>query len=148
MPTLFGVHFDLGQPMRSGHCRCAAQHRFRADVGATRLPEVNLNVIARRHLACLVAAPLLALTADPALAVDQVHDEIQVYNAAINDVGQWSYEQHLNFAAIGQKRPEFPSGFTSNHSLQGTPEFAYGVTNWWEAGFYLPFAVTGTGEFL
>ena len=22
------------------------------------------------------------------------------------------------------------------------------VTNWWEAGFYLPFAVTGTGEFL
>jgi hypothetical protein len=58
---------------------------------------VNLNVIARRHLACLVAAPLLALTAGPALAVDQVHDEIQVYNADINDVGQWSYEQHLNF---------------------------------------------------
>ena len=44
--------------------------------------------------------------------------------------------------------PEFPGGFTSNHSLQGTPEFAYGLTNWWEVGFYLPFAVTGTGEFL
>jgi hypothetical protein len=109
---------------------------------------VNLNVIARRHLACLVAAPLLALTAGPALAVDQVHDEIQVYNADINDVGQWSYEQHLNFAAIGQKQPAFPGGFTSNHSLQGTPEFAYGITNWWEAGFYLPFGVTGSGEFL
>ena len=64
------------------------------------------------------------------------------------NVGQWSYEQHLNFAAIGQKQPEFPSGFTSNHSLQGTPEFAYGITNWWEAGFYLPFGVTGSGEFL
>jgi hypothetical protein len=37
---------------------------------------------------------------------------------------------------------------TSNHSLQGTPEFAYGITNWWEVGFYLPFAVSGTGEFL
>src|ERR1700722_2892566 len=23
-----------------------------------------------------------------------------------------------------------------------------GITNWWEVGFYLPFAVTGTGEFL
>jgi hypothetical protein len=82
------------------------------------------------------------------LAVDQVHDEIQVYNADINDVGQWSYEQHLNFAAIGQKQPEFPGGFTSNRSLQGTPEFAYGITNWWEAGFYLPFGVSGSGEFL
>ena len=74
-------------------------------------------MIARRLLACLAAAPLVALTAGPALAVDQVHDEIQVYNAEINDVGQWSYEQHLNYAGIGQTRPEFPGGFTSNHSL-------------------------------
>jgi hypothetical protein len=105
-------------------------------------------VFARRRLACLAAAPLLLLTAGPAFAADQVHDEIQVYNAEINEVGQWSYEQHLNFAAIGQKQPEFPGGFTSNHALQGTPEFAYGLTNWWEAGFYLPFAVSGSGQFL
>ena len=105
-------------------------------------------MIAGRHLACLASASLLALAAPPALAIDQVHDEIQVYNANINDVGQWSYEQHLNYAGIGQTKPEFPGGFTSNHSLQGTPEFAYGVTNWWEAGFYLPFAVAGSGEFL
>ena len=105
-------------------------------------------MIARCRLACLVAAPLWALTAGSALAVDQVHDEIQVYNANINDVGQWSYEQHLNFAVIGQKQPEFPGGFTSNRSLQGTPEFAYGITNWWEVGFYLPFGVSGSGEFL
>jgi hypothetical protein len=59
-----------------------------------------------------------------------------------------TYQQHLNYAAIGQTQPEFPGGFTSNHSLQGTPEFAYGLTDWWEAGFYLPFAVSGTGEFL
>jgi hypothetical protein len=104
---------------------------------------------ARSLPSCLLAAaPLLGLAAGPALAVDQVHDEIQVYNADINEVGQWSYEQHLNFAGVGQTRPEFPGGFTSNHSLQGTPEFAYGITNWWEAGFYLPFAVTGAGQFL
>ena len=94
-----------------------------------------------------VAAVFMVTTA-PALAVDQVHDEIQVYNAEIAEVGQWTYEQHLNYAAIGQTQPEFPGGFTSNHSLQGTPEFAYGITDWWEGGFYLPFAVTGTGEFL
>ena len=89
-----------------------------------------------------------ALTASAALAADQVHDEIQVYNGDIAEVGQWTYEQHLNFAAIGQTQPEFPHGFTSNHTLQGTPEFAYGITNWWEAGFYLPFAVSSTGDLL
>ena len=109
-------------------------------------PDVKLTR-SRCRLACLAAA-LLALTTGSALAVDQVHDEIQVYNADINEIGQWSYEQHLNFAPIGQTKPEFPGGFTSNHSLQGTPEFAYGLANWWEVGFYLPFAVSGTGEFL
>ena len=64
---------------------------------------------------------IFALTTRAALAIDQVHDEIQVYKGDIAEVGQWSYEQHLNFAAIGQTQPEFPGGFTSNHTLQGTP---------------------------
>ena len=93
-------------------------------------------------------AAFFIVTARLALAADQVHDEIQVYNADIAEVGQWVYEQHLNHAFLGQTRPEFPGAFVSNHSLQGTPEFAYGLTNWWEAGFYLPFAVNGAGEFL
>src|SRR5271169_3130946 len=89
---------------------------------------------------------VLFIVSPPALAADQVHDEIQVYNAEIAEVGQWTYQQHLNYAATGQTQPEVPSGFTSNHSLQGTPEFAYGITDWWEGGFYLPFAVTNSGE--
>jgi hypothetical protein len=91
---------------------------------------------------------LLAIASRPALAADQVHDEIQVYNAEIAEVGQWTYQQHLNYAPVGQTRPEVPGGFSSNRSLQGTPEFAYGITDWWEAGFYLPFAVTGSGQLL
>jgi hypothetical protein len=75
-----------------------------------------------------------------ALAANQVHDEIQVYNAEIAEVGQWTIQQHLNYAVTGQQQSEVPGGFTSNHALQGTPEFAYGLTNWWEIGFYLPFA--------
>ena len=108
---------------------------------------MKLRLFGPRRLTFAVAL-ICTFPAGGARAVDQVHDEIQVYNAGIAEVGQWTYEQHLNFAAIGQTVPEFPGGFTSNHSLQGTPEFAYGLTKWWEVGFYLPFAVTGTGEFL
>jgi hypothetical protein len=39
------------------------------------------------------------------------------------------------------KQAPFPGGLVSNHSLNGTPEFAYGLTDWWEVGLYLPFAV-------
>jgi hypothetical protein len=99
-------------------------------------------------LAAVGAAVVLAVTTLPAFPASQVHDEIQVYNAEIAEVGQWTYQQHLNFAAVGQRQPEFPGGFTSNHSLQGTPEFAYGITDWWEVGFYLPFAVTGSSQLL
>jgi hypothetical protein len=99
--------------------------------------------------ACSVAAVTIVMLApNGAGAVDQVHDEIQVYNADIAAVGQWTYEQHLDYVAVGQTKPEVPGGFASNHSLQGTPEFAYGLTPWWEAGFYLPFAVTGSGDLL
>jgi hypothetical protein len=93
-------------------------------------------------------APSFTIPIDATFAADEVHDEIQVYNAEIAGVGQWTYQQHLNYAAIGQNQPEVSGGFSSNHALQGTPEFAYGLTPWWEAGFYLPFAVNGDGQFL
>ena len=96
---------------------------------------------------CVVAF-VAALASRSALAADQVHDEIQVYNAEIAEVGQWTYEQHFNYAAVGQTQPEVPRGFSSNRSLQGTPEFAYGITDWWEGGFYIPFAVDGSGQLL
>ena len=75
--------------------------------------------------------------AQPARAVD----EIQVYNANIAAVGQFTITQHLNYVGIGQKDPPFPGGFASDHSINGTPEFAYGVTDWWEVELYLPFAI-------
>jgi len=96
---------------------------------------------------CVVAL-VAALASRSAYAADQVHDEIQVYNAEIAEVGQWTYEQHFNYAAVGQTQPEVPGGFSSNRSLQGTPEFAYGITDWWEGGFYIPFAVDGSGQLL
>jgi hypothetical protein len=73
----------------------------------------------------------------PAKAVD----EIQVYNAGIAAPGQFTIQQHLNYVAVGLKQPPFPGGLVSNHSINGTPEFAWGVTDWWEVGLYLPFAI-------
>ena len=76
-----------------------------------------------------------------------INDEIQVYNAEIAKVGQWTLEQHLNYAIDGRKEPDFPGGIIPNHALNGTPELAYGITDWWEMGFYAPFAVDQTGTF-
>jgi hypothetical protein len=90
----------------------------------------------RRHLGILACATGLAFAA-PAWAVD----EIQVYNASIAAPGQFTIQQHLNYVGQGQKQPPFPGGLVSNGSINGTPEFAYGVTDWWEVGLYLPFAI-------
>jgi hypothetical protein len=83
------------------------------------------------------------------LSVTRAHatDEIQVYNAAIASVGQLTIQQHLNYVNVGKAEPAFPGGLVSNRSLNGTPEFAYGLTDWWEVGLYLPFAVQD-GQFL
>jgi hypothetical protein len=91
----------------------------------------------RRRLCLLAGAVLWVVMGQPAKAVD----EIQVYNAGIAAVGQFTIQQHLNYIGVGLKDPPFPGGLVSHHSINGTPEFAYGVTDWWEVGLYLPFAI-------
>ena len=83
------------------------------------------------------AAVLLAASSISARAVD----EIQVYNAEIAKVGQWTFQLHNNYAFIGRKEPDFPGGLIPNHALNGTGEWAWGITDWWEMGFYTPYAV-------
>jgi hypothetical protein len=85
----------------------------------------------------LFAVVLLAASTVSARAVD----EIQVYNAEIAKVGQWTFQLHNNYAFIGRKEPDFPGGLIPNHALQGTGEWAWGITDWWEMGFYTPYAV-------
>ena len=85
----------------------------------------------------LFTATLLTASTVSAWAVD----EIQVYNAEIAKVGQWTFQLHNNYAFIGRKEPDFPGGLIPNHALNGTGEWAYGITDWWEMGFYTPYAV-------
>jgi hypothetical protein len=91
----------------------------------------------RLWICLLASAAVWCALGQPAKAID----EIQVYNAGIAAPGQFTIQQHLNYIPLGQKDPPFPGGLVSNNSINGTPEFAYGVTDWWEVGLYLPFAI-------
>jgi hypothetical protein len=65
-------------------------------------------------------------------------DEIQVYDAQIAALGKFNLMLHNNFTPDGRKTPAFPDGITPDKSLNGVPEWAYGVTDWFEQGLYLP----------
>ena len=75
-------------------------------------------------------------------------DEIQVYNAEIAAPGVLNLTLHDNYTPEGRLTPSFPAGVTANHDLNGVPEFGYGVTDWLEAGLYLPlYSVPAHGGF-
>jgi len=80
---------------------------------------------------------LFALTLLPAIASAQT-DEIQVYDGDLAEVGKFNLTLHQNFTVKGAKEPAFPGGLISNHAYVGVPEWAYGVTRWFELGLYMP----------
>jgi hypothetical protein len=65
-------------------------------------------------------------------------DEIQVYDAEIAAPGVFNLMVHNNYTISGLTTPRFPGGLVPNHTLNGVPEWAYGVTDWFEQGLYLP----------
>jgi hypothetical protein len=65
-------------------------------------------------------------------------DEIQVYEGELAAPGQFTLALHNNFTLRGGSAADFPGGVVPEHSLNGVPEWAYGVTRWFEAGIYLP----------
>jgi len=74
-------------------------------------------------------------------------DEIQVYDAAIAEPGEFTLELHNNYTPEGRTSPEFPGGVTPNHTLNGVPEWAYGATDWLELGTYFAlYSLTSGGE--
>jgi hypothetical protein len=73
-------------------------------------------------------------------------DEIQVYNAEIAAPGILNLTLHNNYTPDGRTRPDYPGGIVPNHTLNGVSEWAYGVTDWFEAGLYLPlYSISGKG---
>jgi len=94
-------------------------------------------------LGCATVLVLLSVSAACAQT-----DEIQVYTGEIVDVGKLGLTFHNNFTANGRKTADIPGGIVPHHALNGVPEFAYGVTDWFEAGLYLPvYSLTADGRF-
>src|SRR6185295_6454044 len=60
------------------------------------------------------------------------------YDGGLATPGTFNLTVHNNFIARGAKTPAFPGGLIPDHSFNGVTEWAYGVTNWFEAGLYLP----------
>jgi hypothetical protein len=74
-------------------------------------------------------------------------DEIQIYNAEIAAPGVINLTVHDNYTPDGRKQPSSPGVIVSNHALNGVPEWAYGVTPWFEAGLYFPlYSLAGDGQ--
>jgi hypothetical protein len=98
-----------------------------------------------RHTRLTASLAMTASALAPTTAPAQT-DEIQVYNAEIAAPGVLNLTLHNNYTPDGLKQPAFPGDVISNHSLNGVPEFAYGVTDWFEAGLYFPlYSVRGNG---
>jgi hypothetical protein len=98
------------------------------------------------------AAPLLALAclglAFPRIARAQT-DEIQVYDATIEDPGDANLTLHNNYTPSGRTAPSFPGGLTPNHTENGVFEWAIGLKPWWELALYVPlYSFTGDGKIL
>jgi hypothetical protein len=74
-------------------------------------------------------------------------DEIQVYNGEIAAPGVFNLTLHDNYTLDGRTTAEFPGAIVPQHALNGVPEWAYGVTDWFEAGLYLPlYSLGGKGS--
>jgi len=98
---------------------------------------------------CAVAATFFTANTHFAHASITPTDEIQVYDAGIVDQGHFNLTWHNNFTPNGQSVPAFQNAFAGHHSWNGVTEWAYGVSDWFEAGAYVPvYSLTGDGHFL
>ena len=65
-------------------------------------------------------------------------DEIQVYDGGLAAPGVFNLTWHNNFTPRGIATPAFGGAVVADRSWNGVPEWAYGVTSWFEAGLYMP----------
>jgi hypothetical protein len=99
-----------------------------------------------KHRVELSLAMLVLLNIGFAVLARAQTDEIQVYNAEIAAPGVFNLTLHDNYTPDGRTTAAFPGGIVPNRTLNGVPEWAYGVTNWFETGLYLPlYSISGTG---
>lgn len=94
-----------------------------------------------RVLALLALAPVVV-----SQRVSAQTDEIQVYDGALAGTGRFNLTLHNNFSPEGLTTPAFPGALLADKSLNGVPEWAYGVAGWFEVGLYMPLYSIGTRD--
>lgn len=97
----------------------------------------HFSITRLRAFLCLTGLLVVAMAAFPAMIHAQT-DEIQVYDAEIEEQGKFNIMVHSNFTPIGRKEAAFPGGIIPNHSVNGAVEWAWGVADWFEQGLYFP----------
>ena len=85
----------------------------------------------------VVVVCIIVMTATTLVSFAQT-DEIQVYDGSIVAPGKFNLTLHTNFTPDGLKVPAFPGGLIPDKCFNAVTEWAYGVTDWFEAGLYLP----------
>jgi hypothetical protein len=58
---------------------------------------------------CLAIASVAAIVLAP-LGRAHATDEIQLYDASIAEVGQWTIQHHFNYTFNSRRGPDFPGG--------------------------------------
>src|SRR5881409_2854212 len=84
-----------------------------------------------------VAVLFVFAIAAPRTAFAQA-DEIQVYDAELAAPGIFNLTWHNNFTPKGIDTVPYPGGVVADRSFNGVTEWAYGVSDWFETGLYLP----------
>jgi hypothetical protein len=80
-------------------------------------------------------------------AVRAQTDEIQVYTGDLEAPGKFNLTLHVNYTPSGRTTAAIPGGVVPQGSVNGAFEWAYGVSNWFEAGVYLPvLTITRSGQ--
>src|SRR5438105_1568775 len=88
-----------------------------------------------------------ALAFLPCVAAAALSDEIQVYTNDINAPREFGLELHVNTTPSGRSARDYPGEAVPAHGVRVTPEFSYGLTPDWEAGFYVPTNLDRSGSY-
>jgi hypothetical protein len=100
----------------------------------------------KKFISVLVLGFSVALSAFSSVAYAVDAFEIQVYDAEINSVGEYTWENHLNHDFSGKKIADFDGQVSFDHLTHWTLEFARGMTEYWELGAYVQTALSSAPQ--
>lgn len=106
-----------------------------------------MKVKMRSKSQLFVMSLLVLYTLHAQVSKADLQDEIQVYDDSINKKGALGLEIHINTTPSGRGFSNYNQEVPPLHALRINPEFSYGLTHDFEAGFYLPTILNSKSEY-